>query len=89
MKLFDLFKSRGSAPVARERLQVLLAYERSSRNQPDLVALLREEIMAAIAKHIQVEQDDVRITMDRRDTMSMLEIDICIPNSASAPAAAL
>lgn len=89
MKLFDLFKSRGSAPVARERLQVLLAYERSSRNQPDLVALLREEIMAAIAKHIQVEQDDVHITMDRRDTMSMLEIDICIPNSASAPAVAV
>ncbi len=89
MKLFDLFKSRGSAPVARERLQVLLAYERSSRNQPDLVGLLREEIMAAITKHIHVDQDDVRITMDRRDTMSMLEIDICIPNSASVSAAAL
>ena len=89
MKLFDLFKSRGSAPVARERLQVLLAYERSSRNQPDLVGLLREEIMAAIAKHIHVDQDDVRISMDRRDTMSMLEIDICIPNSPSVSAAAL
>ena len=65
MTLFDIFKRRGSAPVARERLQVLLAYERKNRNQPDLVAILREEIMAVIARHVQVGQDDVQIAMDR------------------------
>jgi cell division topological specificity factor len=80
MTLFDLFKRRGSAPVARERLQVLLAYERKNRGQPDLVAILREEIMAVIAKHVQVGQDDVQIAMDRGDTMSTLEIDVHIPN---------
>jgi cell division topological specificity factor len=80
MTLFDLFKRRGSAPVARERLQVLLAYERKNRNQPDLVAILREEIMAVIARHVQIGQDDVQIAMDRGDTMSTLEIDVQIPN---------
>jgi cell division topological specificity factor len=80
MTLFDLFKRRGSAPVARERLQVLLAYERKNRNQPDLVAILREEIMAVIARHVQVGHDDVQIAMDRGDTMSTLEIDVHIPN---------
>ena len=80
MTLFDLFKRRGSAPVARERLQVLLAYERKNRNQPDLVAILREEIMAVISKHIQIGQDNVQIAMDRGDTMSTLEIDVNIPN---------
>jgi cell division topological specificity factor len=81
MTLFDIFKRRGnSAPVARERLQVLLAYERKNRGQPDLVAILREEIMAVIARHVQVGQDDVQIAMDRGDTMSTLEIDVQIPN---------
>ncbi|MDN5927530.1 MAG: cell division topological specificity factor MinE [Hyphomicrobiales bacterium] len=80
MTLFDLFKRRGSAPVARERLQVLLAYERKNRGQPDLVAILREEIMAVIAKHVQVGHDDVQIAMERGDTMSTLEIDVHIPN---------
>ena len=80
MTLFDLFKRRGSAPVARERLQVLLAYERKNRNQPDLVDILREEIMAVIARHVQIGQDDVQIAMDRGDTMSTLEIDVQIPN---------
>jgi cell division topological specificity factor len=81
MTLFDLFKRRGSAPVARERLQVLLAYERKSRNQPDLVGILREEIMAVITRHVHVDQDDVRVNMERGETMSTLEIDIHIPNA--------
>ena len=80
MTLFDLFKRRGSAPVARERLQVLLAYERKNRNQPDLVAVLRDEIMAVIGRHVQIDQDNVQVTMDRGDTMSTLEIDVQIPN---------
>ena len=85
MTLFDIFKRRGgtSAPVARERLQLLLAYERKNRNQPDIVAQLREEIMAVIAKHIKVDQDKLQVTMDRGETTSTLEIDIEIPNGAT------
>ena len=88
MSLFEMFKRRGSAPVARERLQVLLAYERNNRNQPDLVAVLREEILAVITRHVHVDQDDVRVTMDRGETMSTLEIDIHIPNAGATAAAA-
>ena len=87
MTLFDIFKRRTSAPVARERLQLLLAYERQSRNQPDLVNILREEIMAVISKHVQVDHDDVHIKMDRGERMSTLEIDIQIPNTGAKAAA--
>ena len=87
MNLFDFFKRRGSAPVARERLQVLLAYERKNRNQPDLVAVLREEIMAVIVKHVQVDQEHVQVSMDRGERMSTLEIDIHIPNVGNITAA--
>ncbi|AEH87694.1 cell division topological specificity factor MinE [Mesorhizobium sp. B283B1A] len=87
MNLLDIFKRRSSAPVARERLQVLLAYERRNRNQPDLVSILREEIMAVIAKHVQIDQDYLQISMDRGETMSTLEIDIQIPNKSAVPMA--
>lgn len=86
MILFDFFKRRATAPVARERLQLLLAYERQSRNMPDLVALLREEIMAVITKHVQVDPDQVKIAMDRGERMSTLEIDIQIPNAKALAA---
>jgi cell division topological specificity factor len=82
MSMFGLFKRRGSAPIARERLQILLAHERGVRGQSDLLAILREEILAVIERHVPVERENVNIKMDRGDTVSMLEIDIEIPNSA-------
>lgn len=79
MSLFDFLARRGSAPVARERLQVLLAHERKALSQPDLLGVLREEILAVIAKHISLDPDRVQIKMDRGGTVSTLEVDIEIP----------
>jgi cell division topological specificity factor len=81
--MFSLFRRQGSAPVARERLQILLAYERGSHGQSDLLSILREEIMAVIEKHVAIERDHVNIKMDRGDTVSMLEIDVEIPKSTA------
>ena len=79
---FNLFRRRRSAPVARERLQILLSYERAARGQSDLLAVLREEILTAIAKHVTVERDNVQVRMDRGQTVSTIEIDVAIPHSA-------
>ena len=79
MSLFKLLR-RGSAPVARERLQILLAHERSARNQPDLLGILREEILAVISRHVSFEPDRVQIKLDRGKSVSTLEVDIEIPN---------
>jgi cell division topological specificity factor len=84
MSLLNLFRRRGSAPVARERLQILLAHERAGRSdQPELLATLREEILAVIAKHVSVDHDHVRVSMDRGDKVSLLEIDVEVPNSSA------
>jgi cell division topological specificity factor len=80
MSMFGLFRRKGSAPVARERLQILLAYERAARGQSNLLAVLREEILALVSKHVSVEHDNVQIKMDRGNTVSTLEIEIEIPN---------
>jgi cell division topological specificity factor len=82
MSVFGLFRQRASAPVARERLQILLSHERLAGSQSDLLSVLREEIMAAIAKHVIVERDNIQIHMDRGKTVSMLEINVEIPHSA-------
>jgi cell division topological specificity factor len=79
MSLSGLFGRRGSAPVARERLQILLEYERGL-NQSDLVATLRDEILAAVSKYVTVEPEKVQVKVDRGDAVSMLEVDIEIPN---------
>jgi cell division topological specificity factor len=85
MNLFGLFKRRGSAPVARDRLQILLAYERTSRGPSDLLVILREEILATVGRHVEIDPDRVTVQMDRRDKVSILEVDIEIPNTVRAP----
>jgi cell division topological specificity factor len=82
MSIFNLFR-RGSAPIARERLQILLAHERVARGQPDLLGILREEILAVISKHVAFEPDKVQIKLDRGGSVSTLEVDIEIPNGLS------
>ena len=82
MNLLRLFGSRNAtAPVARERLQILLAHERGLLGQPDLLVTLREEILAVVSRHIQIDPDKVKIKLDRGKTVSTLEVDIEVPNN--------
>ena len=82
MDLRRLFGSRtASAPVARERLQILLAHERGLRGQPDLLALLRSEILAVVSRHVVLDPEKVIVRMDRGKTVSTLEVDIEVPNN--------
>ena len=79
MSLF-LFFRRGSAHVARERLKILLAHDRIECSRPDLLGVLREEILAVVGRHISFEPDNVRIRLGRCKSTSTLAVDIEIPN---------
>ena len=64
MNLLRLFRSRNaSAPVARERLQILLSHERGLLGQSDLLATLREEILAVVGRHVVLDPDKVDLTL--------------------------
>ncbi|CUW46476.1 cell division topological specificity factor MinE [Novacetimonas hansenii] len=74
-------RSRSSAPVARDRLQILLAHERAGTDgqESELLNTLHSEILEVIKRHIPVDQDKVQIKVDRGTSVSMLEIDIEVP----------
>ncbi len=88
MNLLSFFnRGKTSAPVARDRLQILLAHERSSgEGQSELIAKLREEILAVIAKHVTIDRDKVQVKLDRGASVSTLEIDIEVPGLKLMPA---
>jgi cell division topological specificity factor len=79
MSLLSLFNRKASAGVARDRLQILLSHERTATGRSDLVAILREEILSVIAKHVAIDRDKVQVKMDRGESFSTLEVDIEIP----------
>jgi cell division topological specificity factor len=78
----------GSAAAARDRLKVLVSHERTAVAQSRLVEVLREEILAVIAKHVAVEPDKVQVKIDRSDMASTLAIDIELPALSGAKVAA-
>jgi cell division topological specificity factor len=87
MKLFRFLKPTSTAPVARERLQILLEYERRMVSQSSLIIALREEILAVVSRHVTIDPDKVHVKIDRGEWVSTLEVDIEIPNGAGASAA--
>ncbi len=86
MSFLNFFNRNRSAPIARDRLQLLIAHERVRGGRSDLVALLEREIVAVIAKHLPIDPDKVIVKLDRGDQVSTLEIDIEVPEAALAKA---
>jgi len=82
MNWFVPFRRRKSASVARERLQILLTHERGTEGHADLIPVLREEVLAAVARHVPVDVDKVQVKIERGEAVSLLEIDIELPCDA-------
>ena len=79
MNLRRMFQARGSAPVARERLQLLLAHERVALGPQDVMAKLRDDLVATVLRHFEIDPGKVMIKMDHDQLVSTLEIDVELP----------
>lgn len=86
MNFFNYFRSqkRTSASVAKERLQIIVARERSPRGGADYLPMLKEELLNVIRKYVQVDPDAVKIQLDREGSYEVLELNITLlPEQAS------
>lgn len=69
-----------SAKCAKERLQIIIAHERGARDKPDYLSLLQQDIIDVIAKYVDIDKDQVRVELDRKDGCSILELNVMLPN---------
>ena len=85
MSLLDiLFKKRPSAPIAKERLSFILAHERAARSgKGDIVSALKEELIAVICKYTSVNKDALSVTLERRDSIDVLKVDVALPEGGT------
>ena len=72
-------KKTKTAQKAKERLQILLAHERSGGSGPDCLPELQRDILEVIKRHMKIDDDAVDIRMDRGDELSSFEINIEFP----------
>ncbi|MDX1348439.1 MAG: cell division topological specificity factor MinE [Thiomicrorhabdus chilensis] len=75
-------RRKKSATVAKDRLQILLAHERSERNTPDYLPKMREEILAVIAKYVDIDQEKLQISVDEADGFEVLELNLVLPENS-------
>ena len=64
-----------SRKVAKERLQFVLVHDRA-RISPRLLQDLKDEIIAVISRHLDIETDGVEITLSQSGRESRLQADI-------------
>lgn len=90
-----LFRRReSSASQAKERLQIVLAHERASRDAPDFLPVLQREVLGVVAKYLEVTDDMIKIHLEKVAGTSVLEINVELdkarikkrPPAAGAPA---
>ena len=80
---FLLGEKKQTANVAKERLQLILAHERSGRNaaEPDYLQDLQSDLIAVISKYIKIDIKDIKVNLDRHDNLEVLEVKIELPDA--------
>jgi cell division topological specificity factor len=80
---FLLGEKKKTASVAKERLQIILAHERSGRNaaEPDYMPALQRDLIAVIGKYIKIDPNHIKVNLERQDNLEVLEVKIELPDS--------
>jgi cell division topological specificity factor len=64
-----------SGQVAKERLRLVLAHDRTSIS-PALLEILKDEIIAVISRHVAIAADEVEVSFSQSARESRLVADI-------------
>ena len=81
MSLLDFFlrpRKDNTARVAKERLQIIVAHERSTRGGPDYLPQLKQDLLDVIRKYVATSPDQVTVQLDKKDDLSVLELNIML-----------
>ena len=87
MRLLNLLfpERRTSAVIARERLKIVLAHERASRQAPDFLPVLQKELLDVIGRYVEIRSDMIRVNLGRSGDTSLLEINVEIDGAGVKP----
>ena len=78
--MFDFLRAKkNTAETAKNRLQIIIAQERTSRGAPDYLPLLRRELLEVIRKYVNVDVDAVKVDLVKDGEHDVLDISVALP----------
>ncbi|WP_456470635.1 cell division topological specificity factor MinE [Caminibacter sp.] len=75
MSFFDIFKKKKSKDVAKDRLMMMLAYERAS-TKIDNLEEMKKELIGVVKKYLKVK--DIEIKSSSNQDIETLEVEIIL-----------
>ena len=79
-----LLGQRKRPPPSPERLQIILAHERGRGDSPDYLPQLQQELIAVISKYVKINPEDIKVHLERQDTLEVLEVKIEMPQGETS-----
>lgn len=79
---FFLGQKKKTATIAKERLQIILAHERTGRGAAsDWLPALQRDLVDVISKYVRIDRRDIRVSFERQENLEVLEVKIEMPNA--------
>ena len=83
--MFDFLKAKkNTASIAKDRLRIIIAQERSNADGPDYLPLLRRELLEVIRKYVNVDVEAVKVDVVKDGEHDVLDISVSLPERTSA-----
>ena len=87
MRLLDFLfpERRKTAGIAKDRLKIVLAHERASRDAPDFLPALHKDLLEVVGRYVEIRSDMLRINVGKSGDTSLLEINLEIDGAKLKP----
>ena len=83
-----LGRQPASANTAKQRLQLVLAHDRSDLN-PELLQQMRREILEVVSRYVEIDLEEVDMSLETEDRVTALVANLPIKRARALPVQAL
>jgi len=79
-----LGRQPASANTAKQRLQLVLAHDRSDLN-PELLQQMRREILEVVSRYVEIDLEEVDMSLETEDRVTALVANLPIKRARALP----
>ena len=84
MGLFDFLKpKKETASIAKDRLRIIVAQERTTRGAPDYLPMLQRELLEVIKKYVHVHAEAVNVKLIKEGEHDVLDISVSLQEGSA------
>ena len=77
---------KNTASIAKDRLRIIVAQERTNRGAPDYLPLLQRELLEVIRKYVSIDVEAVKVDLVKDGDHDVLDISVALPEERQATA---